>query len=520
MQESVLLEEGLLERVLATWGEVLERQRVALTADSNFFLSGGDSLDLLRILVRIREGLGVALDIYDVAHFSTPRKMARRCAELAARRGLPAVLPHDELQTPDADSYPCSAGQTALWFAELASDASGLYNTAVVLQWSGALQVAALTSALNEVLARHEILRTRLQFDIGTQRLLAIVVPEQIVVLEPAVMSAASASEHLQAVAALPFDLERGPLWRFQLVMVGPLEWWLLLCLHHTVMDGWSGTVLLRHLAEAYNAALHGRPDPRCASTEREFHLFCLWERPVQEADLRWWRKYLRGADRLRSWPPVGSKRWPFDMACQTQALDTDLQERVRTAARAGGVMQSAFFLAALRLALRALAGIDELCIGMPASVRTSSAQEEGVGYFVNLLVMRQRIATGMDARAVLHAVQHNCSELLRRRHVAFPELVRVLEPALLPSGNPWCDVLFAFQNLPAAVPAFGGMHTDLEILAPGRGQHPLKVELLHADAACICRIEYARELLAAEQVRALHAEFQYQLAALARSSS
>src|SRR5690606_28193466 len=92
----------------------------------------------------------------------------------------------------------------------------------------------------------------------------------------------------------------------------------------------------------------------------------------------------------------------------------------------------------------------------------------------------------------------------LRYRTVPFPELVRHLQPANLPSGNPWCDILFAYQNLPPVRPSFAGLRTRLEALTLPYGQHPLKLEFLCDGTAYHCRVEYACEVLTRDAVRRL----------------
>jgi acyl carrier protein len=509
----------LLQPVLEIWHEVLDCND-ALRADSNFFLSGGDSLDLTRVLIRVRERLGVELDMRAVLQFSTPARMAQCCAVTAASRHSSVVAasraPASTAECLRSGRFPCTEGQTALWLAEHLSNASGLYNTALVIHLSGQLQVAVLARALTLLLLRHEVLRSRLQFDVREQRLFTRVDAAREVMLEPVVLPTSSAvRQFLRERAAEPFDLESGPLWRFQLVTTAPQDWSLLLCMHHCVSDGWSGHLLLRHLAEGYNAVLlDTRWQP--ARIDCEYRLFCLQPEPVPDTELHWWREYLRGADQMRRWPRTGPYQWPFVMAREEQPLDAANLSLMQQATRVTATQQSAFFLTALRLALHALCGIDELCIGMPTNVRNRSSQEKGVGYFVNLLVTRGRIAPGADGLVFLRQVQQELTELLCHSSVPFPRLTRYLQPALLPSGNAWCDVLFAFQNLPQQELVLAGMHAEPEALTLPRGQHPLKVEIVRAGAGCTCRIEYAREVFAAAFVRELLAAVVHQVAALA----
>jgi acyl carrier protein len=506
-----LHEAGLLAAVLGIWREVLGCGNDQLAADSNFFLSGGDSLHLLRVLVRVRERLGVDLPLRDVARFSTPANMARCCAGALSRQ--PGVRPVTERQAQGGLRFACTSGLSALWLAEQCAESPGLYNTAVVLHFSGDLRVPVLVRALGLVLDRHEMLRATLHFDLRERQLYAAIGAGLPFTLEPVPMPPEAARRFLQAEAARPFDLAVGPLWRMRLVATGACSWSLLICLHHCVTDGWSGGVLLRHLGEAYNVLVECA-DAQAPECDREFRQFSVGAGALSQEALRFWRAKLDGADRLRSWPHTGTRRWPFVMACEEQVLDAHLLAPVHAVRHRAQVGLSACMLASLRLALGSLAGIDELCIGMPVSLRNTIAQENAVGYFVNFVILRERLAAGLDGIHAARQVQQSLSEAMYYRAAPLSELARRLQPRLLPSGNPWCDIVFAYQNLPREPPRFCGVHATVETLTLA-GQYPLKVEFIPDGAACRCRIEYARGVVAPVEVRDLHSAIRHQLAAL-----
>jgi aryl carrier-like protein len=549
-----------LDTVLAIWREVLvpgsgvARQ---LDADSNFFLCGGDSLDLMRVLVRVRERFLVSLDMRAVGTFCTPRRMAQCCARAVAATGEPAATTqtrqvHAASAAGEAGlptSFASNAGQHALWLAEQLGNCCGLYNTAAAIHFSGALQVPLLARALALLLHRHEILRGSFRPDLHARHLVVHIAAPADIALEAEPVRQDDLHQLLRDIAAQPFDLAHGPLWRFRLLCTGAQRWTLLFCLHHAVTDGWSGSVLLRNLTEHYRALAQGgneasatparntapaRGDTLAATTvlakdttlvqdraqrglviDTEFRQWCQQAALHSDADLRWWRSYLANADRLPSWPPTGTTRWPFTMSLEACALPRGMLDDLQCVSRSQGLRPAVLFLTALRLAVLDVGGVDELCIGMPVNVRDGSAQDEAVGYFVNLLVLRGRIGglhCGLDA---VREIQLALDNALRHRAVPFTELARTLKPLPLPSGNAWCDLLFAFQNLPWAEPDFGDLSARVEALTLPRGQHPLKVEVLWATNSCTCRIEYARECLGQADARALLEALRHQLARL-----
>src|SRR5690606_13977780 len=259
--------------------------------------------------------------------------------------------------------------------------------------------------------SRHEVLRTHLQFDTAAKRLYARVAVVQEVALETQTLPPEACAQYLREQAALPFDFAKGPLWRFRLVASGAHTWALLLCVHHCLNDGWSGGVLLRNLATAYNARLKNAQwqPPRI---ELEFRGFCLQEQEADMQALHSWREYLHAADRLHSWPHTGTRRWPFALALEEELIGADIALPLRSATCALQIETSVFVLTALRRALHVLSGLDELGIGTPVSVRNRSAQDESIGYFVNLLLTRDRIET--DGLGALHTVRRSLAAALR----------------------------------------------------------------------------------------------------------
>ncbi len=510
---------ALLSTVLAIWREVLECPDGWLDQDSNFFLNGGDSLQMTRVLVRIRERLGVNLELREVARFSTPRKMTQSCVAAAPSQWAAPVQtpPHPVAGKSVPEYFQASAGQAGLWFAEQLSGSSGLYNTAAVLHLTGDLQVHVLARALTVLLRRHEVLRSRFNFDVQAQQLVCTIDPVEEVTLEAVAVAAQAAPKLLRALAAQPFDLVHGPLVRFQLLATGYRTWSLLLCLHHCISDGWSGSVLLQHLAAAYTALMQN-PHWQEVGVDCSFRDFCHNQLSPLVTELDWWRTQLAGADQLASWPLTGPQRWPFAMALAELQLPESGLAHVQKAVQHTQIDLSAFLLTALRLTLSTLSGIDELNIGLPVNVRTTSAQEQSIGFFVNLLVTRDRITPEMDELDALRQVQRSLVNALCHREIPLPFLARALNPALLPSGNPWCDILFAMQNLPQAHPDFAGLDVAVEALTLPYGQHPLKVEIVRSAGAWVCRIDYAQEVLTSMEVQKLLSLFQEQIVRLAQN--
>jgi NRPS condensation-like uncharacterized protein/acyl carrier protein len=481
-------QDATLATIQAIWREVLECPAHELGADSHFFLLGGDSLHLTRVLVRVRERLGVKLELRDAARFTTPRRMAACCSGSAAV----VVEPAASLATEAPDSFTASEGQVGLWLAEQLSGNRGVYNTAAVVHLRGDLQVPVLQRALSLLLQRHEILRARFRLEPGPRSLLVQIAPQADVVLAVEHVSVQSLAVRLRELAAQPYLLNTGPLWRFKLFYTDSTSWHLLLGLHHSITDGWSGAVLLRELAGYYNR-LCGDRHWQAPDIDREFRAWRSAATPDRPVSLAWWRAVLADADKCVSPLTLQSQRGPFALEATELAVPESLVAALESAARRAGVTSAALLLLATRLALHDLTGLRELCIAMPANLRSSSAQECGVGYFVNLLVLHECVDPQEDLNAALQRTQLKLRAALDNKELSYATLVRELRPNLLPSGNAWCDVLFAFHNLPEATASFNGLDARIETVSSHWGQHPLKFDIVRSRGGWHCRVECAR---------------------------
>ncbi|HKV10762.1 MAG TPA: amino acid adenylation domain-containing protein, partial [Thermoanaerobaculia bacterium] len=292
-----------VEEILAgLWEELLGGRRAG--SGDNFFDLGGHSLLATRVVSRVRQALGVELQVREI--FERPTLGA--LAGLVARR-LGAGAPEAPPLGPRSGTgpVPLSFAQSRLWFLDLLEPGSPRYNLPSALGLTGPLSVSALSSAVAEIALRHEALRTVFAVRDGepVQRILPEVPPglRPLAVTDlsalPDALRSAEAERLLAAEAGRPFDLSRGPLLRAALLQMGAEEHRLLLVLHHIVADGWSLGVLARELGELYRAAVAGEA-PRLPDLPVQYADFALWQRQwlgggELDRQLAWWRERLAG---------------------------------------------------------------------------------------------------------------------------------------------------------------------------------------------------------------------------------
>ncbi|HEV7509125.1 MAG TPA: amino acid adenylation domain-containing protein [Thermoanaerobaculia bacterium] len=519
-----------VEEVIAGIWEDLLGLGDPVGVDDDFFHLGGHSLLAIRLLSRLRAALGADLPVQQVFDSPTIAGLAEAVAralvsgDAAAGPALPPLAPR-----PFADAAaPLSYAQQRLWFLDRLAPGSPAYNVPSAYGLAGPLAPAALAAALAEVVRRHRVLRARFVERDGEPRLEVGEAPApgflplvDLSALAPVRRSAELASLR-SAEAERPFDLAAGPLLRAGLVRLGAEEHVLLLNFHHAVYDGWSEGVLLRELAALYSAAgaaRAGAPSP-LAEPALQYADFAAWQRAwppeVLGRQLAYWRGQLAGAptalelptDRPR--PAVASLRG----AGRRRLLGAPEVARLRQVARREGATLYMLLLAAFAATLARHGGQEDLLVGTPVANRTRPEVEGLIGFFVNTLALRVRLAGDPELRRVLASARQTALAAFAHLDLPFEALVEELRPERDLSRAPLVQAMLSLGSAAPERSLGGGLHLarlpsaerttaklDLSLaateLAAGDGGQSLLLEL-----------EYAADLFHATAAERLLAHF------------
>lgn len=440
---------GTEQTIADIWQEVLGVARVGV--HDEFFELGGHSLLATRIAARIEATFGIALPVralFEHAQLGDLADYVAACAPAGMRTRQAAPVRAER-----SGDLPLSFAQQRLYFLEQLEGANPLYSMVAALRLTGDFDSEAYASALQQLIARHETLRTRFVLIDGvpTQQILD---RAGIAVDHNAIDgSAPDANQQLQtfidAEARTPFDLACAPLLRSRVIKLGAREHVTVLSMHHIISDGWSVGVLMRELAECYDAA-------------RERRAACLPELPLQYLDFaRWqqdsddhaglayWQNKLRGLPPLldlptdRPRPPVRSYRG----ATIAFRLPSELAEGVRALARREGASTFMALLAVYNALLARYSGQSDIAVGFPSANRALPEFEGVVGFFANTLVLRTEVQPDMSLRTLLQQVRATSLEAQVHQAVPFEQLVETLNPERSLSYSPLFQAMFAFQN-------------------------------------------------------------------------
>jgi amino acid adenylation domain-containing protein/non-ribosomal peptide synthase protein (TIGR01720 family) len=373
------------------------------------------------------------------------------------KRALLAQLLRKQLSAVRA--RPVSFSQERLWFLNELHPDSPFYNVPLALRLTGPLAVLALHASLNEIVRRHEVLRTC--FGVRDGQPVQLIAPAQTVPLPltdlqhlPDSDRTAAAQRHASAEAQRPFDLAQGPLFRAGLLRLSATEHVLLLSMHHSVTDGWSLGVLLRELAVLYPAFCAGRPSP-LPPLPLQYADYAVWQRQwlqgdVLERQLAYWKDRLAGLPVLNlptDRPRPAAQR--FHGAAQQFLLSPRLAEGVQALARHEGITPFMVLLAAFQVLLGRYSGQDDIAVGTPIANRNRAELEGLIGFFVNTLVLRTDVSGNPSFRELLGRVRQAALGAYAHPDLPFEKLVAELQPRRDPSRNPLFQVMFALQNMP-----------------------------------------------------------------------
>ena len=425
----------------------------SVSVHDNFFELGGHSLLATRLVSRVRAAIGVELPIRRVFEHPTVAALATRLSDDSAGETRLALRRAER-----PERVPLSFAQRRLWFLNRMEGPNATYNIPFAVRLSGALNVPALTAALNDVIGRHEALRTVFP-DVDGEPWQQILPPEQATLsLDVTDVAEEELPAALDAVGAAGFDLATEVPVRARLFRLGADEHVLCVVVHHVAGDGWSQAPLVRDLGAAYRARLDGvAPDWRPLPVQ--YADYALWQRELlgDEQDenslaatqLAYWKEQLDGSpqeielpvDRPR--PPVASHQG----ASVPVRVDTALHENLKALAAKTDTTPFMVFQAALAALLSRMGAGDDIPIGTPVAGRTDSAADDLIGFFVNTLVLRTDVSGDPSFTDLLGRARACALGAYAHQDLPFERLVDLVGAERSLAHSPLFQVLLAYQN-------------------------------------------------------------------------
>ncbi len=490
------------QAIAAIWSELLGVDKIGL--NDNFFELGGHSLLATQVISRLRSVFKVELALRSLFEAPTIAGLAQRI-ETERRAGQGLRAPAIERVERGA-GLPLSFAQQRLWFFNQMNPESRIYNIFTAIKLDGALNVESLERSFNEIVERHEILRTT--FDMLDGEPVQVISPGASFNLHKIVLQKLSDSERHDELDAVMvkeahhvFDLKTGPLLRATLVVLNQQEYALLLNMHHIISDGWSMGVLIDELVTLYNAFNADEPSP-LPELAIQYADYAVWQRQwlhnsSLQTQLAYWKRQLHEAapvldlatDRPR--PAVQTHRG----AAHSFLLSDELRGGLKGLSQAQGCTLFMTVLALFEVLLYRYSGQSDILVGTPIANRNRVEVEKLIGFFVNTLVMRGQVRRGERFGERLQEVKEVALGGYANQDVPFEKLVEEVQPERSLSHTPLFQVMLALQNAPTEEVRLPGLSTQVLERQTETAKFDLVMIVIEKAEGLSCSIEYSTDL-------------------------
>nr|QEO73861.1 condensation domain-containing protein [uncultured bacterium] len=444
-----------VEELLAgIWSEVLGVERVGV--HDNFFELGGHSLLATQVISRVRETFTLELplrSVFEAPQLSDFAETVEQGMREEEQVEAPPMVPVSRERV-----LPLSFAQQRLWFLDQLEPMSTAYNIPAVIRLRGAFIPKIFTKAVEEVMRRHESLRTRFVTERGRARQEISAATElSVPIIDLTAFEGTDQEQEVRRLATIetrkPFDLTTGPLVRLTVLRLAENEHVLMLTMHHIVSDGWSMGVLMRELTVLYDAFSRRELSP-LTELPIQYADYAVWQREwlqgeVLEQQMKYWREQLQGAPPVLELPTDHPRPavQSFRGAMSYRRLSGELLHEIEALSRREGVTLYMSVLAAFAVVLARYSSEREIVVGTPIAGRTRQEIEGLIGFFVNTLVLRTSVNEQETVRQLLERVREVCLGAYTHQDVPFEQLVEELQPERDLSHQPLFQVMYELEG-------------------------------------------------------------------------
>ncbi|WP_415974022.1 amino acid adenylation domain-containing protein [Rhodococcus sp. 077-4] len=443
--------------VAETFGALLAMDRVG--ADDDFFELGGNSLIATQLAARLGTAIGTRVPARTVFEYSTVQALAAHLENASSDGDDSANGPQPlSAKRERPERIPLSLAQRRMWFLNRFDTASGANNIPAAIELRGTLDVPALSSAITDVVDRHESLRTYYPEVDGTGHQVVRAASDSGVTLEVESIGADDVARRVQELAFAGFDVTQQVPVRLHLLELGSDHYVFVLVAHHITADGSSVAPLVRDIMTAYVARSTGSA-PGWEPLATQYADYTLWQHEVLGSDddpdsiahrqISFWKSTLEGLPDQLSLPTDRSR--PMDASGVGRVLGFDIDASSTAAigrlARENGATPFMVVHAAFAVLLARLSDSTDVVVGSPIAGRGEEALDDVIGMFVNTLVLRTSVDPSHTFSELLAQVREADLQAFAHADLPFERLVEVLDPVRSGDRHPLFQVALFFQN-------------------------------------------------------------------------
>jgi hypothetical protein len=440
--------------VAQVWRKTLNIGGIGVS--DNFFELGGHSLLAAQLTANLRAASGAEVSLRDVFEAPTVEGLAAKL-KASLRSGSKAELPSIGA-APRQRWMPLSPSQERLFsFAQLLG--GDFLNMPYAYRLNGVLDLPALRRVVQEIVRRHEALRTGfVETDDGPRQFVRTRAYVKVPVIDLSRLTAERRDERFEQLshcdARLCFDLEKPPLIRVKVVRLGEQRHVLLVTMHHIVTDQWSMGVFRQELAALYEAFSQGQPSP-LPELPFQFRDFVAWQRRIVAdghlaRQIAHWRKQLSGprGDSGFHRGAGNNRKARFGSTRKSIEADEGLMKKIKNIAAGQAVTPFMVFVAALKLLMYHASGRDDVRVATLSANRGQAKTGGLIGYFVNTLILRTRVSPRITCNEFLRQVREVCLTAYANADVPVELLEAALHNCRRGSAAPLYRVMFNYRSL------------------------------------------------------------------------
>ncbi|MBD2199778.1 MULTISPECIES: non-ribosomal peptide synthetase [Calothrix] len=504
------------KQLVNIWTEILGIDNIGI--HHNFFNLGGHSLLATRLISQIRQTFQIELPLRRIFEKPTIAGLAKDIEKATKTNSQVEEIKITRIAR--SPHLPLSFAQQRFWFLAQLEMHSSAYNMPSAVRLQGNLNIKALQQTFQEILRRHEALRTNFQTIEGQP--VAVILPPDVVQLPildisnlPANQQELEVKKQTTEEAQIPFDLNNGCLLRVKLLRLSEQEHILLLTMHHIASDAWSTDILLREFVTLYQAFCQAQPAP-LAELPIQYVDFADWQRQwLQgerlESQISYWRQQLKGVPELLELPtdfprpPIQS----FQGATYSFKLPQQLSVGLNQLSQQQGTTLFMTLLAAFQTLLYRYTGSEDLAIGSPIANRDRIELEGLIGLFINTLVLRTNLAGNPSFIELLKRVREVALGAYAHQDLPFELLVEELQPQRNLSHTPLFQVMFVLQNASMSALELPGLTLNYLPVDSGTAKFDLTLDMTETIEGLVANFEYNSDLFQASTIKRMAGHFQ-----------
>jgi amino acid adenylation domain-containing protein len=497
-----------VEAVLADiWSQILGIAQISI--HNNFLELGGHSLLATQVISRIRKTLEVDISLQHLFELPTIAKLATNIQAIN-NQSVATITPVNRQQ-----KSPLSFAQSRLWLLEQLNPESDIYNMPAAVSMVGNLNVEVLEQSINEIIHRHEVLRTI--FTLVDGEVAQVIIPDvqiKIPVVDLRDLPQTEQKNKLEYLSAdefsRPFDFSQAPLLRCKLLRLETQKYLLLFTIHHIVFDGWSQGILIKELAAIYSALSAGET-PVLPKLPIQYADFAVWQRQHLQGERRetlltYWKQQLANLPILQL--PTTSPRAEVKTnrgAIYKFLISDVILQQLQQLSQQTGVTLFMTLLASFKILWQRYSHQDDIVVGTDVANRNQSEIEPLIGFFINLLVLRTDLSGNPTFRELLQQVRTQTLAAYAHQDLPFDELVRELQPERhLSNRVPLFQVLFVLQNTPNSALELPGLTLNLQEVESKTARFDLALFLTETEQGIEGKWQYNADLFAVDTITKL----------------